>query len=73
MKVKELQKLLYKLGDDEDVVLLNEGAPLAHTNDVTQAFIVSTPTVAKSLDGVDEERTVSKLVLAYSTRERGEK
>lgn len=73
MKVKELQKLLYKLGDDEEVVLLNEGAPLACTNNVTQAFIVSTPTVAKDLEGTETESTVSKLVLAYSTRERGEK
>lgn len=71
MTVKELRNLCYKLADDEDVVLLNEGAPLACTNNVTQAFIVSTTT--NVVDSEEAESTVSKLVLAYSTRERGEK
>lgn len=73
MKVKDLRSLLYKLEDDEEVVLLNDAAPMSSTNGITQAVIVSTPMKFRDDDGDETEKTVDKLVLVYSARERGEK
>lgn len=70
MKVKTLMNLLYKLSDDEDVVLLNDAAPLASTNAIVSAIIIQEP-VQQITE--DYEKFNNKLVLTYSTRERGEK
>lgn len=70
MKVKTLRNLLYKLSDDEDVVLLNDAAPITSTNAITSAVIIQEPVeqVAE-----DDREFSNKLVLTYSTRERGER
>ena len=41
MKVKELRQLLYKLEDDEEIVLLNNQAPLNAALPVEEAVIIS--------------------------------
>lgn len=70
MKVKTLRNLLYKLSDDEDVVLLNDAAPLTATNNIVNAVIIQEP--VQQVTEKDKEFN-NKLVLTYSTRERGEK
>lgn len=70
MKVKTLRNLLYKLSDDEEVVLLNDAAPLTATNNIVNAVIIQEP--VEQLTDKDKEFS-NKLVLTYSTRERGEK
>lgn len=73
MKAKDLRSLTYMLKDDEEVVLLNDAAPITATNAITQAYTVSTPMRYKDTEGVETEGVSGKLILAYSTRERGEK
>lgn len=81
MKVKQLKNLLYKLQDDEDVVLLNDAAPMTAANEITTAAIVQTPTdPPQKASYADAERTAeygevckNRLVLMYSTRERGDR
>lgn len=70
MKVKTLINLLYELSDDEDVVLLNDTAPIMATNAIVSAVIIQEP-VQQVKEDVKE--LSNKLVLTYSTRERGEK
>lgn len=70
MKVKTLRNLLYKLSDDEDVVLLNDAAPITATNNIVNAVIIQEP--VQQVTENDKEFN-NKLVLTYSTRERGEK
>lgn len=74
MKVKELRQLLYKLEDDEEIVLLNNQAPLNAALPVEEAVIVQTPTEKTDIE-TGETDTVfkNKLILTYSTRERSEK
>ncbi len=74
MKTKDLRNLLYKLEDDEEILLLNNQAPLSHTNQIEGAVIVQEPTENTDLEtGKTETKFKNKLVLTYSTRERGEK
>ncbi len=70
MKVKTLRTLLYKLSDDEEVVLLNDAAPITATNAIVNAIIIQEPVVQGT---EDDKEFVSSLVLTYSTRERSEK
>lgn len=70
MKVKTLRNLLYKLSDDEDVVLLNDAAPITATNAIVSAVIIQEPVQQVK---EDDKEFNNKLVLTYSTRERGEK
>lgn len=74
MKVKDLRNILYKLEDDEEVLLLNNQAPLIATNQIENAVIVQEPTEVTNLEtGKPETKFNNKLVLTYNTRERGEK
>ncbi len=74
MKTKDLRNLLYKLEDDEEILLLNNQAPLSHTNQIEGAVIVQEPIENTDLEtGKTETKFKNKLVLTYSTRERGEK
>ena len=74
MKVKDLRNILYKLEDDEEVLLLNNQAPLSATNQIENAVIVQEPTEVTNLEtGKAETKFNNKLVLTYNTRERGEK
>lgn len=74
MKVKDIRSLLYKLEDDEEILLLNNQAPLSATNQIEGAVIVQEPVEATNFEtGKDETRFKNRLVLTYSTRERGEK
>lgn len=68
MKVKYLRDLLYRLSEDDEVVLLNDAAPITATNAITQVY-----TVAEPVENTETDDVVTKLILAYSTRERGEK
>lgn len=72
MKVKNLRDLLYKLNDEEEVVLLNDAAPITATNTITQAYMVATPMRYMDTDGTETDGVSNKLILAYSTRERSE-
>lgn len=79
MKVKNLRDLLYKLNDDEEVVLLNDAAPITATNEITSALIVQEPVTPKSNTFLESDKDAdadktykSRLVLTYSTRERSE-
>ncbi len=74
MKVKDFRSLLYKLEDDEEILLLNNQAPLSATNQIEGAVIVQEPVETTNLEtGKDETRFKNRLVLTYSTRERGDK
>lgn len=74
MKVKDLRSLLYKLEDDEEILLLNNQAPLSATNQIEGVVIVQEPVETTNLEtGKDETRFKNRLVLTYSTRERGDK
>lgn len=74
MKVKELRQLLYKLEDEDEIVLLNNQAPLNAALPIEEAVIVQTPTEKTDIE-TDKEETVfkNKLILTYNSRERGEK
>lgn len=74
MKVKDLRSLIYRLEDDEEILLLNNQAPLSATNQVEGVVIVQEPVETTNLEtGKDETRFKNRLVLTYSTRERGDK
>lgn len=81
MKVKQLKNLLYKLQDDEDVVLLNDAAPMSAVNEITTAAIVQIPTDPPLKSSFSSEEKAAEygdvcenqLVLMYSTRERGDR
>ena len=81
MKAKQLKNLLYKLRDDEDVVLLNDAAPMSAVNEITTAVVVQTPTdPPQKASYADAEKSAeygdvckNRLVLMYSTRERSDR
>lgn len=73
MKVKELRQLLYKLEDEDELVLLNNQAPLNAALPVEEAVIVQTPTEDLNIEtGKYDTVFKNKLILTYSTRERSE-
>jgi len=81
MKVKQLKNLLYKLQDDEDVVLLNDAAPMSAVNEIATAAIVQMPTDPPQKPSyADADKSAeygdvckNRLVLMYSTRERSDR
>lgn len=73
MKIKELRQLLYKLEDDEEIVLLNNQAPLNAALPVEEAVIVQTPTEKTDIEtGETTTDFKNKLILTYNTRERSD-
>ena len=74
MKVKDLQSLLCRLDGNDEVVLLDEAAPLSATNDITGTVITQVPCKTYTAERKDDEAAFSsKLVLTYSMRNKEER
>lgn len=70
MKVKDFKELLDTMDDEDEVVLLNDAAPITAVLPIKNTIITKTPHTGWDVNkGMDQTTFKSKLLLTFSTHD----